>query len=832
MAVRRFADGTDQIVVDNPTGAFTGAYSLAFTGKLTARDDGWHAFMGLYTSTGLFRIGMNRDNVNRMRLSTQSGFVDFGASGEFRVADLWWLAVITKGAGTVAPRLHFFKEGAGSMTHVDAAATIPNILASAATGEWRFGLFEGDTTNARYARSGVWDGTALSDANCEALLGANMASWAALSPLHLWEFNQATVVAIPDFRGAGGDEISHTGTTVETGDDPPSTIISTGLSAVGRSLVMPYTLRGRVGASLVTPYSVAGPSSPSFPTTVVLDDFNRADVGPPPSASWSTTGAFSAVGTQHSVISNRLGKTVTGFHSVYWLTSFAANQEVRVIVPVLPAGNEQVVFLLARLQTPGTAGVDGYGLNVSKAAGADTWDFYRIDNGAQTVLSSFTQEIAAGDGIGLKLVGTQLQAWFKSGAGAWTMVGTQTDATYNTTGYIGLETHDDIARFDDFGGGDSVTLETPINTVAPAVTGTPTQGATLTTTDGTWTGSPTPTFTYQWQRDVAGNGVWSNIGGATANTRVIQAADVPNRLRCVVTATNLAGVASANSNATAITGPLTTGPVQAMGPILLCGLVQVVYIAPSGTVAVGRSLVMPYTVRARIGRSLVTPYTVRSRAGRSLVTPYFVASLAAGRSLAMPYSLKARAGRSLVMIYAVGGPVGRSLVMPYSLLTEVSFLNGDLYSDGATASFGTVTPSGLALVVFATASEPWTAPANETDFYYARLPFHESRLVLEGGGAVAGLGARGRIGWHGTKLDDNDGSYAIVKTGGPLAHLLGERIRVTNRQGGHSFSVVAFVHNETGLLDEDVDISLTRALFARLGLLSEDHVVGLVETLL
>jgi hypothetical protein len=52
----------------------------------------------------------------------------------------------------------------------------------------------------------------------------------------------------------------------------------------------------------------------------------------------------------------------------------------------------------------------------------------------------------------------------------------------------------------------------PVNTVAPAVSGTATVGQTLSSTTGTWTGLPTPTFTYQWQR--AG----SNISGATSST--------------------------------------------------------------------------------------------------------------------------------------------------------------------------------------------------------------------------------------------------------------------------------------------------------------------------
>jgi hypothetical protein len=88
----------------------------------------------------------------------------------------------------------------------------------------------------------------------------------------------------------------------------------------------------------------------------------------------------------------------------------------------------------------------------------------------------------------------------------------------------------------------------PINTVAPAVTGTAIVGQTLTTTNGTWTGSPAPTFTYQWQR------ITTNISGATSSTYVLQPADAGNTIRCVVTATNPLGAVSANSNSTASIG--------------------------------------------------------------------------------------------------------------------------------------------------------------------------------------------------------------------------------------------------------------------------------------
>jgi hypothetical protein len=99
----------------------------------------------------------------------------------------------------------------------------------------------------------------------------------------------------------------------------------------------------------------------------------------------------------------------------------------------------------------------------------------------------------------------------------------------------------------------------PVNTVAPSISGTVAIGSTLTASPGTWTGDPTPTFSYQWQRGS------SNISGATGSTYTAQFADVGNTLRCVVTATNAAGSASANSANTSSVSAPTIGAAVAGG---------------------------------------------------------------------------------------------------------------------------------------------------------------------------------------------------------------------------------------------------------------------------
>ena len=82
----------------------------------------------------------------------------------------------------------------------------------------------------------------------------------------------------------------------------------------------------------------------------------------------------------------------------------------------------------------------------------------------------------------------------------------------------------------------------PVNTIAPVITGTAQEGQTLSCSTGTWTGTAPITYTYQWYRGA------SAIGSATNSTYTLVAADVGQNIKCTVTATNIAGSASADSN--------------------------------------------------------------------------------------------------------------------------------------------------------------------------------------------------------------------------------------------------------------------------------------------
>lgn len=103
----------------------------------------------------------------------------------------------------------------------------------------------------------------------------------------------------------------------------------------------------------------------------------------------------------------------------------------------------------------------------------------------------------------------------------------------------------------------------PTNAVAPVVSGGDTVGATLTTTDGTWSGNPAPTFTYQWQRYTAG--AFADIASATTASYVTAH---EGDHRCKVTASN--GVlpnGEAFSNAVNI-GTAADAPTMETAPII------------------------------------------------------------------------------------------------------------------------------------------------------------------------------------------------------------------------------------------------------------------------
>jgi hypothetical protein len=172
----------------------------------------------------------------------------------------------------------------------------------------------------------------------------------------------------------------------------------------------------------------------------LLDDFNRADVGPPPSASWSTLGSNGL-----KVVSNQCAGNSPSTNAGYWsAATFGPNYGVAADWPVISA----LVEVRLRLTTPGLGTTNGYSFQYS----AGTFSLLRIDAGSNTTLTSVSGSLTTGDAIAIQAIGSVLTGYQKTG-GVWSELLTTTDATYSTAGYIGLAIGGAASRCDNFSGG-------------------------------------------------------------------------------------------------------------------------------------------------------------------------------------------------------------------------------------------------------------------------------------------------------------------------------------------------------------------------------------------
>ena len=200
--------------------------------------------------------------------------------------------------------------------------------------------------------------------------------------------------------------------------------------------------------------STATPPPCSFPCESILDNFNRANEGPPPSANW-TTGIDGGTGS-FTVTSNVARLTSGAFSSAWWNVG-NIGPDLEVFAVIASVGGSRLYF---HVQGEGTATFDGY--YVQAYAPSSEMGVFRVDNGVPTQLeASISQAIATGDSIGVDRTGNVITVYFcASGAGCgasgagWTNKGTRSDSTYTSAGKIGMAAFDNSeVKFDDFGGG-------------------------------------------------------------------------------------------------------------------------------------------------------------------------------------------------------------------------------------------------------------------------------------------------------------------------------------------------------------------------------------------
>lgn len=187
----------------------------------------------------------------------------------------------------------------------------------------------------------------------------------------------------------------------------------------------------------------------AFPTTSVIDTFNRADASP--ATGWTTTAIFS--GDQQV---KTLTNTLTDVSASLWCssiysstgTTFGADSEAYYTI----SANGAPIEVFIRIQNPATGSVNNYFAHMD--CPTNSLQLWKTVANAQTQLgSSVATTEANGDSVGVEAVGTSIGAYFKTAAGSWVSKIAQTDSAVSGVGCIGIAMQDSSAKIDDFGGG-------------------------------------------------------------------------------------------------------------------------------------------------------------------------------------------------------------------------------------------------------------------------------------------------------------------------------------------------------------------------------------------
>jgi uncharacterized delta-60 repeat protein len=123
-----------------------------------------------------------------------------------------------------------------------------------------------------------------------------------------------------------------------------------------------------------------------------------------------------------------------------------------------------------------------------------------------------------------------------------------------------------LARYE----GGSVSGTAPVNTTAPTISGSATEGQALTVSPGAWTGTAPISRDERWRRCDAAGANCVDITGASTTTYTLVAADVGHTIRVRETASNAYGQGAADSAATAVIKAKVSGtaPVNKTAPTI------------------------------------------------------------------------------------------------------------------------------------------------------------------------------------------------------------------------------------------------------------------------
>lgn len=209
-------------------------------------------------------------------------------------------------------------------------------------------------------------------------------------------------------------------------------------------------LRGHILAEAARRgYGLDKISPGTFPTTGLLDTFDGSGAL---SASW-TADIFNLSELPGVRVSGRLEIDTDVVASQFWnAATFGADSES--YVTDIQGIADCLIEVYARLQSPGTSGVDGYN---SAYSHADSEAYLnRVDNAALTQLgAAISASRSNGDGLGLECISSTHTLYAHNGS-SWSSLGNRTDSTYTSSGNIGCYMGDEVGEdvsVTAFGGG-------------------------------------------------------------------------------------------------------------------------------------------------------------------------------------------------------------------------------------------------------------------------------------------------------------------------------------------------------------------------------------------
>lgn len=204
-----------------------------------------------------------------------------------------------------------------------------------------------------------------------------------------------------------------------------------------------------------------------FPSTPILDDFNRANEGPPLSGSWGASVGFLDSGLPGHVVASNQMRRPSGSDTEaesYWQEPFGANSECYIEITGLGVNS---LALGVRLHDLGFSTLNGYYALINHMDEVRIW---KVASGTSTLLVNEVLFLPLGVGTkwGIRAAGSLIELWSDSGDGnGWQPLLGVTDTTFAQGGFVAVGTSSSIfGLLDNFGGGNIGSLS---DTVADAV---------------------------------------------------------------------------------------------------------------------------------------------------------------------------------------------------------------------------------------------------------------------------------------------------------------------------------------------------------------------------